>query len=311
MRRALTSLGVAVVVLGIASGSADASFPGRPGKIAFSRSGTGRFPSNGDIWVASRSGKQRRLTNTPSVDETDPAYSANGHLIAYVRRSNGTTDIWVMHANGTHKRLVVGGPEDELEPSFFPGGGSIVFSRLGSRSTWTAYSIRLDGTHQKIQAQNATFPIVSPNGRSLVYTRVNGDGGGIRVKNLRSGHVRRLTTGSAQDLDFSPNGRRIAFTGQRHCSAGGNLRFALLTVGLHDSHATVIRKSCRREFIEPAWSPNGRKLAFVHKQLAGSGADLRFRLGIMLPNGVQVGGAPHHRSGTDELFPSWQPLSRR
>jgi Tol biopolymer transport system component len=311
MRRVLTSVGVVMVLLGIAGAPAHATFPGRPGKVAFSRSGTGTFPSAGDIWIASPSGKQRRLTHSAKADDTDPAFSRNGRLIAWVRRDHGNADIWVMHANGSHKHLVVGGPEDELEPSFYPGGGSIVFSRLGSRSTWTAYSIRIDGTHQKIQAQNATFPIVSPNGRWLAYTRVHGEGGGIRLMNLKSGATRRLTTGSAQELDFSPNGRTIAFTGQRRCSGGGDLRFALLKVGIHDRHATIIRRSCNREFIDPAWSPNGRKLLFVHKKLAAHGADLRFRLGIMLPNGVQVGGAPHHRRGTDELFPSWQPLPRR
>ena len=300
-----------VGLLCIGAVPADAAVPGRPGKIAFARSGTGSFPSNGDIWVASRSGKQRRLTNTPSVDETEPVFSPNGRLIAYVRRANGNADIWVMHANGTHKHLAAGGAEDELEPSFYPGGRSILFARLGSRSTWTVYSIRLNGAREKLQIQNATFPIVSPNGHWLAYTRVHGEGGGIRLKNLRSGAVRRLTTGSAQELDFSPNGRRIAFTGQRRCTGGGDLRFALLTVGLHDRHATVIRRSCRREFIGPAWSPNGRKLVFVHKKLAAHGADLRFRLGIMLPDGRQVGGAPHHRRGTDELFPAWQPLPRR
>ena len=311
MRRSLTALGVVVGLLCIGAAPANAAFPGRPGKIAFSRSGTGSFPSNGDIWVASRSGEQRRLTSTPRVDETDPAFSPNGRLIAYARRANGNADIWVMHADGTHKHLVAGGSEDELEPSFYPGGRSILFARFGSGSTWTVYSIRLNGARQQLQVQNATYPIVSPNGRWLAYSRVHGEGGGIRLKDLRSGSVRRLTTGSAQELDFSPNGRRIAFTGQRHCNGGGDLRFALLTVGLHDRHATIIRRSCRREFIDPAFSPNGRKLVFVHKKLAAHGADLRFRLGIMRPSGVQIGGAPHHRRGTDELFPAWQPLPRR
>ena len=311
MRKLLASAAVLALFGLLAAEPAIAAFPGRPGKIAFSRSGNGSFPSNADIWVASPSGKQRRLTSTGQADETSPVFSPNGRLIAFVRRKAEDADIWVMRADGSHQRQLTAGDEDEFQPAFYPSGRSILFTRFDGSRGWTVYSIRLQGAaNEKRQISNATYPIVSPSGRWVAYSRVNGGGGGIRLLNTRSGRVRRLTTGSAQELDFSPNGRRIVFTGQRRCGAGGELRFALLTVGIHDPHATIIRRSCDREFISPVWSPNGRKIVFAHKRLAARGSQLRFRLGIMLPNGVQVGGAPHHRRGTSELFPSWQPRPR-
>jgi Tol biopolymer transport system component len=293
MRMLLTSVAALALLGTVAAEPAVAAFPGRPGKIAFSRSGNGSFPSNADIWTASRSGKQRRLTSTAAADETSPAYSPNGRLIAFVRRKSADADIWVMRADGSHQRQITSGAQDEFQPAFYPSGQSILFTRFDGSRGWTVFSIRLRGAaNEKLQIRNATYPIVSPNGRWIAYSRVNGGGGGIRLLNTRSGVVQRLTTGSAQELDFSPNSRRIAFTGQRRCAHGGNLRFALLTVGIHDRRAKVIRRSCRREFISPAWSPNGRKIVFAHKRLAARGSQLRFRLGIMLPSGVQVGGAP-------------------
>jgi Tol biopolymer transport system component len=308
--RAFLSAALAAATLAsLAAEPAAATFPGRPGKIAFSRSPARSFPSNGDIWIETRSGRQRRLTHTRRVDETDPVFSPNGRLIAYVRRADGNADVWVMRANGTRKRLLIGGSFDELQPSFYPSGRSLLFTNFDGGRRWTAYSIRLNGSRVMRQMANATFPIVSPNGRWLAYSEV-GDGGGIRLRDLRTGRTRRLTTGSAQALDFAPDSHRIAFTGTRPCRRGGDHAFAVLSVGVRARRADLVRRSCRREFIMPAWSPNGRKIAFVAKKPARTAAGLRFRLGLMRPDGTPLGGAPRHRRGTNELDPAWQALRR-
>jgi Tol biopolymer transport system component len=269
-------------------------------------SAAGSVTAQGDIWIAERSGGgQRRLTRSAGIDESDPTFSPNGGLIAYVRRSQGNADIWVMRADGSRKRPLATGTLDELQPAFYPGGRSLLFTRFDGSRGWTVLSIRLDGTRTQTQVPNATFPVVSANGRWLAYSKV-GDGGGIRLRNLRSGRTRRLTSGSAQELDFAPGSRRIVFTGQRRCRRAGDLRFAILSIGIRERGATVLGRSCRREFIDPAYAPNGRRLVFAHKRLAATGAGLRFRLGIMSPNGSPLGGAPRHRRGTNELFPAWQ-----
>ena len=313
MRR-LTISPLAAVVLALAVAEpAAATFPGRPGQIAFARSGTGSFPSNGDIWVADRDGgNQRRLTHSRKADDFSPAYSPDGRKILYVRRHRGDADIWIMNANGSGPRPVTDSQLDDFQPTFYPSGRSILFTRYDGERGWTIYSRRLRAPYnQRIVQSNATFPTVSANGRWLAYTRVQDGVGGIRLENRRTGRVRRLTTGSAQDLDFSPSGRRIVFTGQRRCAGGDSrLRFSLLTIGINDRRARTIKRSCRREFINGAWSPNGRRLLFSHKKLASRGAALRFRLGLMLPGGRQVGGAPNHRRGTNELDPAWRPRPR-
>jgi Tol biopolymer transport system component len=284
---------------------ADAASPGRNGAIAFARSNTAFTPS--DIWIQTPSGKQVQLTATPGVEETSPAFSPDGRLIAYVRRSNENADIWLMKSNGSDKRLVVDSGEDDLQPSFFPGGQSLVFTIFDGGRGWTVDSVRIDGGGMRPQVFDGSSPVISPNGRWLAYSR-EGGGGGIGLRNLRTREIRRLTSGSAQELDFSPDGRHLVFTGSRRCRAGDrHLSFALLSVGLRDARPRFLRRSCRQEFISPAWSPNGRKIVFTRKRFEG-GRKLHFQLAMMTAGGTPVGGAPAHRRGSEEIFPAWQPL---
>jgi TolB protein len=299
----LFAISLLAAILPVAS--ADAAFPGRNGAIAFARSSSARSPS--DIWIQAPSGQQRRLTASPDVEETSPAFSPDGRLIAYVRREGEDADIWLMKSDGREKRAVVDGAEDDLQPSFFPGGKSLVFTVYDGERGWTVDSVRIDGSGMRPQVFDGSSPVISPNGRLLAYSRES-NGGGIGLRNLRTRKISRLTSGSAQELDFSPDGQRLVFTGQRRCGHGDrHLRFALLSVGLHDKRPRFLRRSCKQEFIAPAWAPDGRKIVFTRKSQVGS-RELHFQLAMMTAGGTPIGGAPTHRPGSEEIFPAWQPL---
>jgi Tol biopolymer transport system component len=282
-----------------AAAASQAAWPGRNGAIAFVR--------GPHIWVQLPSGKQRQLTSGDGADG-EPTYSRDGRQIAFVRYSGNDSDIWVMNSDGTEQRPVTesDGPGlSEVQPAFFPGGRSLVFAQLGLSDGWTVSSIRLDGTEQRQLARRAKFPAVSPDGRWLAFTRHPG-GDRIRLQDLRTGEERQLPSGLSQQADFSPDGRRLVFVGQRPCGPGRHLRLSLLTIGLHDRGAQMLFLTCRTNFLSysPVWSPRGDRVLFARQDNPSGPADARLQL--LNLRGALVAGAPRHRGF--EGSPSWQPL---
>lgn len=281
---------------------AEAAWPGKNGAIAFVR--------GPHIWVQLPSGKQRQLTGEAEGADTDPTYSPDGRLIAFVRYQGNDSDVWVMNSDGTEQRPVTttGEGSYESQPAFFPSGRSLAFAHSDPSSGWTVYSIRLDGTGEQVLAVRAENPAISPNGRWLAFTRRPGRY--LRLKDLRSGEEHQIQSGDGrtQEPDFSPDGKRLVFAGQQQCGpVPRRRRLALMTVGLDEARARVLLSTCHRSFIpySPVWSPSGSRILFVRRDDPGK-VSATSRLQMLTARGRLLGGAPRHRGG--ELSPSWQPL---
>lgn len=277
---------------------AEAAWPGRDGAVAFTR--------GNHVWVELPSGKQRQLT-AGGGDDAEPTYSRDGRKIAFVRFADGSSDIWVMNSDGSDQRPVTKTAEGEVQPAFFPSGRSVAFVRSAPSTGFAVHSIGLDGTGERRLAVGATFPAISPNGRWLAFTR-RPSRNGMGLKDLRSGKERRLPSGISQDPDFSPDGRRLVFVGQRPCGSKGARRLAMLTIGLNDRRARMLLPTCGRPFLplSPVWSPRGNRIVFVRRDNPAGKATSRLQM--LSLRGKLVPGAPRHRRGTFEFSPSWQPL---
>src|SRR5581483_6864314 len=141
----LSTVGLASAAL-IAAGaltvaSAQASFPGRNGAITFTSNRSGGF---WDLYQVSPNGRSvKRLTHTRKAAESQPAWSANGRRLAFVRRDwhsqlhPGPFEVWTMNADGSHQRRLARG----TEPAWSPDGKRIAFVgqrvvRVGRPDIW-------------------------------------------------------------------------------------------------------------------------------------------------------------------------------
>jgi TolB protein len=290
----------ALVVLAVGSSSASASFPGRPGKIAFVSDAAG----SNDIVVMNADGSGRENVTTGPEADTDPAWSPDGRLLAFVR--DGA--VHLVRADGTGlRRLTVG-----TSPAWAPDGERLVFTRRTGRGA-DLFVIRSDGSGLRRLTRTVAAesePEWSPDGRSIVFVRAARTGSAhVYVMRPGGGGVRRVTTGAAEDQSptWSPDSRRLAFV--RDDEALGISRVFITSVKGGRPHPLVDELKLDPEATfesNPSWSPDGKRIVFVrgarlYSDLYVASVDGRF-LRRMTDNAIDQ---------VTDRHPAWQRLPRK
>jgi eukaryotic-like serine/threonine-protein kinase len=138
------------------------------------------------------------------------------------------------------------------------------------------------------------MPAWAPDGSRIAFTRTEIGGGrsaigGIYVIQPNGKSLRRLTPVPARNTSWSPDGKRLVFDDGRRIgmidAAGSGLRYLTQPKGVD---------------ADPAWSPDGRTIAFVRY------ASLKSKTGdiwLMTPTGahqrlfIRNGGQPAWKRG--------------
>jgi Tol biopolymer transport system component len=168
---------------------------------------------NCDIFTMAADGTDVvRLTKTPEVQETWPAWSPDGSRVAYTSdASDAFQDIWVMDADGFGQTQLTTTPGFDAFPEWSPDGSRIAFTsdRSALDDIWV---MDPDGSNPVRLTHGTNVderPDWSPDGTRIVFGR----GGDVWVMDA-DGTNETALTGTAHD-DFapaySPNGRKIAF----------------------------------------------------------------------------------------------------
>jgi Tol biopolymer transport system component len=216
--------------------------------------------------AADGSGRARLVRNPPGGGY--PIWSPDGTRIAFVNYVPDFGGLYVVNADGSGlKRLTRGRPAE-------PGG---FWSPPWSPPGWSP-----DG--KKILFTRALGRRLSPMEPQEVW--VIGDDG-TAARKLASNPV-----GWAQPV-WSPDGHKFAFIGNR---VSGNYIFLMNADG-SDQRQLTYGKGGGSDMC-PAWSPDGRWLAFM-------------RDGIWL---IHPDGTDQHRlagSAADDWFPTWSPDSKK
>ena len=250
---------------------------------------SGSGPADGDLYSYRMStGTIRRLTRHPGLDAY-PAWSPDGSRIAWTANRGGGFAIWVMRRAGTAVRRLTGGPADG-HPAWSPDGRTIAFVRAATHSLEL---VRANGQRpRRIGGERAfdtsTAPAWSPDGNWLAITGIDG----ALYTVATHGHaLRRLTPDRPGTIAWrpawSPRGGKIAFINLADS--------ALDVVDTVSAHIRVL--AARSDALStPAWSPDGRFLAFsdgsAHLEMISSDGRAR----RVLTHGIST-----------DANPAWRP----
>lgn len=184
-------------------------------------------------------------------DHEDPSWSPDATRLAYDVNlgAEETTEIFVVDADGNNPVQLTTNHDEDVQPRWSPDGTEILFSsdRGGSRDIWV---MDQDGSNP-VRLTDSPAPeldaVWAPSGETIAFGRYGASRSGVYVMGA---------DGSDQSLVLE-GGSAPAWSSQDElCVSGGGLFVFDLTTG--KGH----RITRGRFDTEPAWSPDGERIAF-------------------------------------------------
>jgi Tol biopolymer transport system component len=139
-------------------------------------------------------------------------WSEAGKSVLYGRTVNGLTNIWQMDVGDKSLAQVTFGPGPDRSPMPDPGGKGIYVVNGKSTGYLTAYNTKTKASVD-IAAENGTQPVISHDGKRLMYITVpSRDRNELWVADVDGGNKTKLAQGaSLATATWSPDDASLAF----------------------------------------------------------------------------------------------------
>lgn len=233
-------------------------------------------------------------------DNGEAYFSPDGRSLIYQSNRDGHAcdKIWIMDADGSNKRMVSPAHGAHTCSFFFPDGKKIIFASTSHQQgacpskpdipggyVWPLYPYDLftagpDGAGLEKITDNPKYdaePIVSPDGRQIVFGSQRDGDFDIYVMNADGSDVKRLTDRYGYDGGpwFSPDGKKIVWRTWhpdtedetrewKDCMDRDYIKPFPLDLWVMDSDGANKKRILHNKATNwaPSWHPDGRRIIF-------------------------------------------------
>ncbi len=207
-----------------------------------------------------------QLTTQPGV-EWFPSISPDGEWVVYAGDAGARRHLFLQRVGGQNPQDISGtdSTADDDHPAFSPDGRHIAFR--SSRDGGGLFVMGMTGEAVRRVSPAGFRPTWSPDGKQLAFTIENVElnpQNAARMSELwtvdvESGVARILSKADAVMPSWSPNNRRIAYTGRME---GANFQHLdIWTIPIAGGAPTRVTDDVQNDW-SPTWSPDGRYIYF-------------------------------------------------
>jgi TolB protein len=202
-----------------------------------------------------------------AADHEDPAWSPDGRKVAFILIADGHKVVATMNPDGSGVEALTPTSQGALHPSWTPDSKRILYCtdddlRPPVKNAAEIYAIEL--ATRKITTLISggvnTFPVMSPDGTRIAFRRMIGEmNSEVFVADADGSHPRNLTRHPSFEgwPAWSPDGRRIAFAGNR------NSNYQIFVMQADGSDVQLVANTEGRA-TAPKWSPDGGRIYFTN-----------------------------------------------
>ncbi len=205
------------------------------------------FVCRGQVWTAAADGSDVRPVTGGVDDHRDPAWSADGRRLFYIRISPGSPgQVWISDADGGNGRAVTKDAAEYRKPKVSPDGKLLLaIADAGGGGEIRKIDLATGETSPVTDAESFSF---SPDGTQLACIRRADGRSTVSLVTLTGELSRELKTSRSNKFDvaWSPDGKRLIWV--ESASEGRGLRLDDLEAGT-DRMLNVNARS-------PSWSPD-------------------------------------------------------
>ena len=134
-----------------------------------------------DIWAMNADGTGQRQLTVGARSNYGPSVSSDGRYIVFVSNRAGAFNIWRMDADGGNPVRLTSGRGENF-PHVTPDGRSVVYATVGGGQDAAVWKVSIDGGEPvRLTTRPASWPFVSPDGKSFVCTYGEGPFAGNRL----------------------------------------------------------------------------------------------------------------------------------